>query len=428
MSSPQHGLVALADLRELDHRHPDRVARDVAEPEAAVEEALRDGAVDVVRGRAGAHRRLRRLEVLLVGLEHPLRVVARLAAGRSRARPRPSGRPARRPRATAARSRSRRPASRAGDPELGRAPPRSSPSSTMSIVSRPQPCATKYSSHGARISRSVLPGSKCSRKIQKPSVLMRTLSRTDSSSSVALDRARVVERDVPGDELDGAVERRVVAHRHHVVEAVDADALPAAHAARPRATRPAGRRTPARRSTSCRARRRSAPRSGRRSPGRRRAAAARTRSGGRSRSRDRYVTAPSKPVYSLPHDDHGVEPVARHRLADRAVPPLDLVLRQDLCPSARLLRATMPPPLSRAPRSPRSAASARRARGRSGRYRRSGSRSPSCRRASTSCSIDALWSYATSRLRRVVDQLLGVGVELDALRRGDRLALVDEAA
>ena len=57
------------------------------------------------------------------------------------------------------------------------------PSSTMSIVQRPHPCATKYSSHGASTSRSVFPGSKCSRKIQKPSVLMRTDSRTDSSSS-----------------------------------------------------------------------------------------------------------------------------------------------------------------------------------------------------------------------------------------------------
>ncbi len=53
----------------------------------------------------------------------------------------------------------------------------------MSIVQRPQPCETKYSSHGARISRSDFPGSNASRKTQNPSVLMRTLSRTDSSSS-----------------------------------------------------------------------------------------------------------------------------------------------------------------------------------------------------------------------------------------------------
>ena len=57
------------------------------------------------------------------------------------------------------------------------------PTSTMSIVSRPQPCSTKYCSHGASTSRSLFPGSYASRKIQNPSVLMRTLSRTDSSSS-----------------------------------------------------------------------------------------------------------------------------------------------------------------------------------------------------------------------------------------------------
>ncbi len=57
-----------------------------------------------------------------------------------------------------------------------------SPTRTMSIVWRPQPCSMKYSSAGARISRSLRPGANASRKIQKPSVLIRTLSRTDSSS------------------------------------------------------------------------------------------------------------------------------------------------------------------------------------------------------------------------------------------------------
>ena len=46
------GLDALADLRELDHRHPDRVAGDVAEVVAAIVEALRDRHVHVVAGRA----------------------------------------------------------------------------------------------------------------------------------------------------------------------------------------------------------------------------------------------------------------------------------------------------------------------------------------------------------------------------------------
>ena len=46
---------------------------------------------------------------------------------------------------------------------------------------------------------------------------------------VALDRARMVEADVPGDELDAALlERREVADGHDVVEAEDAHPLPAA--------------------------------------------------------------------------------------------------------------------------------------------------------------------------------------------------------
>ena len=78
-------LVVLADLRELDHRHPDRVAGDVAEMEASVEEALRDGAMRVARGAAGAKRGRRGRVVLVVRVEHPLRVVARLT-GADRAR------------------------------------------------------------------------------------------------------------------------------------------------------------------------------------------------------------------------------------------------------------------------------------------------------------------------------------------------------
>src|SRR2546430_2083202 len=48
----QLGLDALADLRELDHRHPDRVARDVAQVITAVDEPLQDRSVRLVRGRA----------------------------------------------------------------------------------------------------------------------------------------------------------------------------------------------------------------------------------------------------------------------------------------------------------------------------------------------------------------------------------------
>ena len=68
-----------ADLRVLDHRHPDRVPGHVAEVVAAVAEALRDRLVDVVRGRAWTHAVARGLVVLLVGLEHPQRLGVRLA-------------------------------------------------------------------------------------------------------------------------------------------------------------------------------------------------------------------------------------------------------------------------------------------------------------------------------------------------------------
>src|SRR5919204_1174269 len=75
------GLDAVADLWVLDHRHPDRVAGDVAEVVAARAEAARDGGVDVVGARARSHRLACGLEVLLVGLEHPPLLVARGAEG-----------------------------------------------------------------------------------------------------------------------------------------------------------------------------------------------------------------------------------------------------------------------------------------------------------------------------------------------------------
>src|SRR5437899_12051293 len=81
------GLDSLADLGELDHRHPDRVAGDVAELVSALGEALRDGAMNVVRARAWTQRRACGLEVLLVGLEHPPRLgTGRCPAGRDRPR------------------------------------------------------------------------------------------------------------------------------------------------------------------------------------------------------------------------------------------------------------------------------------------------------------------------------------------------------
>ena len=129
-----------------------------------------------------------------------------------------------------------------------------------------------------------------------------------------------------------------------------------------------------------------------------------------------YVTAPSKPEYSLPETIERVEVVLGHRRPDVRVPALEL--------GAQRPRGLH----SFDERGDRvvAAASGRRARARSARCRRSGSRSRSRRRASTSWSIARLVVVGDLGPRRVVDQLLRVGVERDPLRGGDGLALVDE--
>ena len=67
----------------------------------------------------------------------------------------------------------------------------SGPTSTMFIVSRPQPSATNRRSAGASTSAAVFPGENASRNAQNPSVLIRTDSRTDSTSVLLLTaRAR----------------------------------------------------------------------------------------------------------------------------------------------------------------------------------------------------------------------------------------------
>jgi hypothetical protein len=67
----------------------------------------------------------------------------------------------------------------------------SAPTSTMFMVMRPHPSATKYSSAGASTSAADLPDSYAPAKRWNPSVLTRTESRTDSiSSSLFTARAR----------------------------------------------------------------------------------------------------------------------------------------------------------------------------------------------------------------------------------------------
>ena len=212
----QLGLDALADLRMLDHRHPDRVARHVAEVVAAPREAGRDRPMDVVRRRAGAKSRLRDLVVLPVRLEHPLHLVARRAERARDLDP------------VAARSRDFERGDRelaedgvvAGDCELG---------ANEHHVHRQPPAAALDEELLRR--RHHVGGSAAGRPGLTEGVEACDVDLDASPHGcqlrLGLHRARKVERDVPGDELRGGCKRRVVAHRHHVVEPVDADPLPA---------------------------------------------------------------------------------------------------------------------------------------------------------------------------------------------------------
>ncbi len=139
---------------------------------------------------------------------------------------------------------------------------------------------------------------------------------------LALHRPCVVEATVPRDDLGRALERAVIADRHHVVEAVDADALPL-DAVREPVAGPVDEELLA-------------------DPGR----AVLADVGRLAREDDRRLALERQQhVRVAVHDhearhvgdraleagvlvagdDHGVEPVPRHGLADQAVPPLDLL-------------------------------------------------------------------------------------------------------
>ena len=254
----------------------------MAEREAAVDEALRDGACGRrARSRRRAARRARRRSTRR---RPPSSAATRRSArrGRSRARPRPSGRRGRRPRATAAPCRSAPNGRAPATLNSGSAEP-FSPTSTMSIVLRPQPLRDEAAPRTAPAPRArCVPGANASRNVQKPSTLMRTLSRTESSSK-SLFTARAWSNATSHETSSAAAcERGEVAHRHHVVEPEDADALAAHAVGEPLAGAVdehllVDPRRPVLADVA-------SPRAGRRSPGRPRAAAARRRSGGRSRS------------------------------------------------------------------------------------------------------------------------------------------------
>ena len=210
------GLDALAYLRVLDHRHPDRVAGHVAEVIAALREAGRDRAMDVVRGRTRPERRLRDRVVLLVRLEHPLHLAARRAEGARDLDP-VAARPGdleRRDRELA----EDRVVAR--DRELG--------ADEHHVHRQPPAAALDEEPLGRRehLGRVAAGRPGVAEGVEARDVDLHALAHR-RELGLGLDRAREVELLVPGDELGGFGEGGVVAHRHHVVEPVRADPLTA---------------------------------------------------------------------------------------------------------------------------------------------------------------------------------------------------------
>jgi hypothetical protein len=225
----QLGLDSLADLRELDHRHPDRVAGDVAELVAAVDEPLRDGAVDVVGARSRAHRPGSRLHVLLVGFQHALRLLAGLTGGD---RPRDLH-----PVAAGAGDLERGQDDvalldatlAARDPELGQRRARLLADEHHVHRQPPAPLFDEVALAGREHLGLGPPRLELLEEDPEPLCVDADAVADGRQLPLALDSAGVVELDVERDELRAAVrERAVVAHGHDVVEAVDADPLPAA--------------------------------------------------------------------------------------------------------------------------------------------------------------------------------------------------------
>ena len=198
----------------------------MAEVVAALGEAVRHGAVRLPRGPAGTKRCGRGLEVLLVRLEHALRVVARLAwADRARhLDPVAAGPGDLERREHAVR---RLDAACSCDLELRQ---RRAVGAVEHHVHRPAAAALRDEVLLARREDLALHPPRLEALEEDPEAF-----RVDAHAvahgrelELGLDHARVVERDVPADELARARKGGVVAHRHHVVHPVDADA-PAAH-------------------------------------------------------------------------------------------------------------------------------------------------------------------------------------------------------
>ena len=167
--------------------------------------------MDVVGGRARVKRRLRDLVVLLVGLEHPLHLVARRAERARDLDPVAAG-----PRDLERRDRElAEDRVVARDRELG---------ADENHVHRQPPAAaldeqllgrSEHVGGGATRSPGAMEGVEAG-DVDRDALPHRM------ELVMRLDGAREVKRDIPGDELCRVRESRVVAHRHHVVEPVDA--------------------------------------------------------------------------------------------------------------------------------------------------------------------------------------------------------------
>ena len=232
----------------------------------------------------------------------------------------------------------------------------------------------------------------------------------------------MVERDIPPDELAGSVQRCVVAHGHDVVHPVDADAL-AAHRVREPLARPVDELLPL-------------------DPGRAVLADV-TRLG---REDDRRLTVDRQQHVRVPvhdhetaqirdralearvlvaADDHRIESVSLRGFAHEPVPPFDLVLRQ-----VRIGRHSHCCHESSTPFTSAQIASIQR--------RRHLVLAPEADDTAVEIvdlrppsRLDVLEHrrfvvVRNLRLCRMVDQRFGIGVEHDALRRRNGLALVDE--
>ena len=206
-------------LRILDHRHPDRVAGDVAEVVAALGEALRHRAMHVVRRRAGlsAVFAISKYSSYASSIVDTSGVALPSARDTSTQCP-----PGRRPRATGRR-----------DPR----PCRCVRSRTR-VDQRPCSSSAGRSPADEQLLRPAehlggrLPGAYASECMEALG-LMRTLSRTDSSSASDFTARARSNSTSHGHELGSAVERGEVADGHDLVEAVHADALAAQPAGEP---------------------------------------------------------------------------------------------------------------------------------------------------------------------------------------------------